>query len=80
MIITGTVNLQTVNLETLVEIGEAVSIAMEQRKQGLRKTFRKHGPLALSDFEKRVIGVEEEFAVTPTFDSENIPLTNPENQ
>lgn len=55
MILSGTVNLQTVNTEKLVEIGEAVCIAMEQRKQLLRKKFRKHGKDALTDFELRVI-------------------------
>ncbi|WWV91954.1 hypothetical protein [Escherichia phage PJNS034] len=55
MILSGTVNLQTVNTEKLVEIGEAVCIAMEQRKQLLRKKFRKHGKDALTDFELRLI-------------------------
>lgn len=57
MILKGEVNLLTVNTEKLVEIGEAVMIAMEQRKALLRKKYRKHGKDALTDFEQRVIDV-----------------------
>lgn len=55
MILKGEVNLLTVNTEKLVEIGEAVMVAMEQRKARLRKKFRKHGKDALTDFELRLI-------------------------
>lgn len=59
MIITGTVNLQTCNTELLVEIAEATQIALEQRKQLIRKRFRKDGPLALTSFETRLVGIEK---------------------
>lgn len=56
MIITGTVNLQTCNVELLVELAEATQIALEQRKQALKKTSRREGIIALTDFERRLIG------------------------
>lgn len=55
MILKGEVNLLTINTEKLVEIGEAVVVAMEQRKARLRKMYRKYGKDALTDFELRVI-------------------------
>lgn len=56
MILRGEINLLTINTEKLVEIGEALVVAMEQRKQLLRKRFRKQGKDSLTDFELNLIG------------------------
>lgn len=56
MILSGELNLLTAPTEKLVEVGEALVVAMEQRKALLRKRFRKYGKVSLSEFELNLIG------------------------